>query len=59
MNAAYNPDVPSPILIHEIQYFIAFSALKKLVSKGIITLENAQKAHVAIAQTYGVLPYYL
>ena len=38
---------------------MAFSALKKLFLKGLITKENCEKANVAIAEKYGVLEYYI
>ena len=30
MNTTYNPQEPSTLLINEIKYYMAFSALKKL-----------------------------
>ena len=48
-----------PVLINEIKYYMAFSALKKLFLKGLITKENCDKANVAIAEKYGVLEYYI
>ena len=47
------------VLINEIKYYMAFSALKKLFLKGLITKENCDKANVAIAEKYGVLEYYI
>ena len=41
------------------KYYMAFSALKKLFLKGLITKENCDKANVAIAEKYGVLEYYI
>ena len=55
MNTTYNPQEPSAVLINEIKYYMAFSALKKLFLKGLITKENCDKANVAIAEKYGVL----
>ena len=49
----------SAVLINEIKYYMAFSALKKLFLKGLITKENCDKANVAIAEKYGVLEYYI
>ena len=54
MNTTYNPQEPSTLLINEIKYYMAFSALKKLFLKGLITKENCEKANVAIAEKYGV-----
>lgn len=59
MNTTYNPQEPSTLLINEIKYYMAFSALKKLFLKGLITKENCEKANVAIAEKYGVLEYYI
>ena len=59
MNTTYNPQEPSTLLINEIKYYMAFSALKKLFWKGLITKENCEKANVAIAEKYGVLEYYI
>ena len=53
MNTTYNPQDPSTLLINEIKYYMAFSALKKLFLKGLITKENCEKANVAIAENYG------
>ena len=54
MSTTYNPQEPSTLLINEIKYYMAFSALKKLFLKGLITKENCEKANVAIAEKYGV-----
>ena len=54
MNTTYNPQEPSTLLINEIKYYMAFSALKKLFLKELITKENCEKANVAIAEKYGV-----
>ena len=54
MNIAYNPQEPSAVLINEIKYYMAFSALKKLLIQGLITIEDCEKANVAIAEKYGV-----
>ena len=59
MQVAYNPQEPSAILINEIKYYVAFSALKKLFIQGLITRENCEKANVAIAEKYGVLKHYI
>ena len=45
--------------LNEIKYYMAFSALKKLFLKGLITKENCDKANVAIVEKYGVLEYYI
>ena len=44
-------------LICEIEYFTAFSVLKKLMEEGKIPLEAGQRANVAVAEQYGVLAY--
>jgi len=59
MNTTYNPQEPSAVLINEIKYYMAFSALKKLFLKGLITKENCDKANVAIAEKYGVLDSFI
>lgn len=59
MKVTYNPQEPSAVLINEIKYYMAFSALKKLFIQGLITRENCEKANVAIAEKYGVLEYYI
>ena len=43
MQTIYQPDRPSPILIAEIQYFMAFSAMKKLVREKNIFRKTALK----------------
>ena len=45
------------MLIAEIQYFIAFSAVKKLVLLEKLTLEEAQKVNYMLAEQYGVRSY--
>ena len=57
MNTTYNPQEPSAVLNNEIKYYMAFSALKKLFLKGLITKENCDKANVAIAERYRVSRY--
>ena len=57
MNTTYNPQEPSTLLINEIKYYMALSALKKMLAAGIITSENYKKATVAIAERYRVLRY--
>ena len=57
MQTIYQPDRPSPILIAEIQYFMAFSAVKKLVALEKLTLEDAQKVNSLLAEQYGVRSY--
>lgn len=57
MQTIYKPDKPSPILIAEIQYFMAFSAVKKLVSLEKLTLEDAKKVNCMLAEQYGVRSY--
>ena len=57
MQTIYKPDKPSPILIAEIQYFMAFSAVKKLVREKNISREIALKMNELLAQQYGVRSY--
>lgn len=57
MQTIYQPDKPSPILIAEIQYFMAFSALKKLVALEKLTWEDAKKVNYMLAEQYGVRSY--
>lgn len=57
MQTIYKPDKPSPILIAEIQYFIAFSAVKKLVREKNISRETGLKMNELLAQQYGVRSY--
>lgn len=57
MQTVYQPDKPSPMLIAEIQYFMAFSAVKKLVSLEKLTWEDAQKVNFMLAEQYGVRSY--
>ena len=59
MNIAYNPQEPSAVLINEIKYYMAFSALKQLLIQGLITKEDCEIANVAIAEKYSVLGYYI
>lgn len=48
-----------PVLIHEIEYFTAFSVLKKLIEEEKISLDAGQRANVAIAEQYNVLAYHI
>ena len=57
MRVTYNPEAPSPLIVNEIKYHMALSALKKMLADGIITSENYKKATVAIAERYRVLRY--
>ena len=57
MQTIYQPDKPSPMLIAEIQYFMAFSALKKMVEQGKITMEDAKKMNLLLAERFGVREY--
>ena len=47
----------SPMLIAEIQYFMAFSALKKMVEKEKVTMEDARKMNLLLAERFGVRRY--
>lgn len=44
-------------LVCEIEYFFAFSVLKKLTENGKIPVETGRTANVAVAEQYGVLAY--
>ena len=57
MQTICQPDKPSPMLIAEIQYFMAFSALKKMVEQGKITMEDAKKMNLLLAERFGVRRY--
>ena len=57
MQTIYQPDKPSPMLIAEIQYFMAFSALKKMVEKEKVTMEDAKKMNLLLAERFGVRSY--
>ena len=43
--------------IRDSKYYMALSALKKMLTDGVITSENYKKAAVAIAERYRVLQY--
>lgn len=57
MQTIYQPDKPSPMLIAEIQYFMAFSALRKMVEKEKVTMEDAKKMNLLLAERFGVRSY--
>ena len=57
MRVTYNPDAPSPLIVNEIKYYMALSALKKMLADSVITSENYKKATVAIAERYRVSRY--
>lgn len=42
-------------LLREVEYFVTFQVLRRLVENGQIPLEIAQWANGALAKTYGVL----
>ena len=44
-------------LICEIEYFAAFSILKRLTENEKIPLETGRQANVTLAEQYGVLAY--
>ena len=46
-------------LVCEVEYFTAFSVLKKLMEEEKIPLEAGQRANVAVAEQYGVLEYHI
>ena len=55
MKAICNSTEVSDVVLHEIQYAAALSALRRLLSDGYIDLTNARRAAVALAETFGVL----
>lgn len=57
MQISYNPNVLAPAVRNEIEYYIAFSMLKKLKDTEKIDAENCCKANVGIAEKYGVRCY--
>ena len=57
MQTIYQPDKPAPILIAEIQYFMAFSAVKKLVALEKLTWADAEKMNLLLAEQFGVRKY--
>ena len=57
MQVTYNPNTPALAVINESKYYMALSALKKMLADGVITSENYNKATVAIAERYRVLRY--
>ena len=57
MRVTYNPEEPSPLIVNEIKYYMALSALKKMLADSVITSENYKKATVAIAERYRVSRY--
>ena len=57
MNTTYNPDSPTLTVVNEIKYYMALSALKKMLADGVITSENYNNATVAIAERYRVSRY--
>ena len=57
MQTICQPDKPSPMLIAEIQYSMAFSALKKMVEKEKVTMEDARKMNLLLAERFGVRRY--
>lgn len=57
MQTIYQPDKPSPMLIAEIQYFMAFSAVKKLVALEKLTWQDAEKMNRLLAEQFGVRKY--
>ena len=57
MRVTYNPEARSPLIVNEIKYYMALSALKKMLADSVITSENYKKATVAIAERYRVLRY--
>ena len=50
-------DVRMLRLTNEIKYYMAYSAIKKLLENGAISKEIYRKTNVALAEMYGVLRY--
>ena len=59
MAVPYTLQAPGEQVINEIQYYIAFSALTKLLEQGRITTEQCRQANAAIAEKYGVPLWFL
>lgn len=57
MGVSCSLQAPSEQVINEIQYFMVFSALKKLLEQGRITTEQCQQANTVLAEKYGVTLY--
>ena len=57
MQTIYQPDRPSPMLIAEIQYFMAFSAVKKMVEHETLSIKDAKKMNLLLAERFGVRKY--
>ena len=57
MRVTYNPDAPALAVLNEIKFYMALSALIKMLTDGVITSEIYKKAAVAIAERYRVLRY--
>ncbi len=57
MRVTNNPKAPALTVVNEIKYYVALSALKKMLADGVITSENYKKAAVAIPERYRVLRY--
>ncbi len=57
MRVPYNPEAPALAVINEIKYYMALSALNKMLADGVIASDNYRKATVAIAERYRVLRY--
>ena len=57
MHITYNPETLAPVVVNEIKYYMALSALKKMLADGVITSENYRKATVALAEKYRVSRY--
>lgn len=57
MAVPYTLQAPGEQVINEIQYYIAFSALTKLLEQGRITTEQCRQVNAAIAEKYGVPLY--
>lgn len=53
----YNPEAPALAVINEIKYYMAVSALKKMLADGVINQKNYSKATIAIAEKYRVSRY--
>lgn len=57
MRIPYDPNHLSPLVLKEIQYFMALTALKKMCTPGDTPYKLYRQVAVALAEKYGVSPY--
>ena len=53
MRVTYNPEAPSPLIVNEIKYYMALSALKKMLADSVITSENYKKRLLLLPKDTG------